>query len=307
VGTFATLDVGSNSVKLLVASIDKTGKWDILENATEITRLGEGVQASGEINSAAMRRNISVISRYMQQARALGAREFAAVGTMCLRTARNAALFIAQVRRECGLQIEIINGQEEARLSYLAVLSWLHEPAGTLAIFDVGGGSTEFVFGQGREITASYSLDIGAVRLTEEFLKSDPVTEAELKRMLAAVSESCGQLAAAPAIQTLVGVGGTVTTLAAIKQELAAYDPDVVQGSLLTSADVAELLERFRARTIQQRQDIVGLNPKRADIILAGTGIVKVIFQHLGMKALLVSDRGVRHGLMYDRFRIRSN
>ncbi len=304
--TFAVIDVGSNSVKLHVGKVGGRDEWLVLRDETRITRLGEGLQATGEIDPAAMDRNLAAIAAYLAEARRLGAGQIVAVGTMCLRTARNTAVFLDRVRTECDLEIEVIDGREEARLSFLAVLSWLGGPAGPLVVVDIGGGSTEFIFGDRGEIVDRVSLDIGAVGLTERFLRSDLVTPTELENMQVAISESLARLPAKQGggrvTETLVGVGGTVTCLGAVKHVMPEYDPDVIQGTALTRADIERFGRRFQSLTIEERRQITGLPPGRADIILAGTGIVQGAMQALGFAELTISTRGLRHGLARDRF-----
>jgi len=310
VEVFATLDVGSNSVKLHVAGRDRVGNWQVLRDQDEIARLSEGLQATGKISEAAMQRNTDVICDFVSEARKLGARHILAVGTMGLRTASNAPAFIDWVKQNCGLEIEVISGEEEARLAFLGALSGLPSLAGEIGVFDIGGGSTEFIFGRDSLISERFSLDVGAVRLTEVYLRSDPVTSNELRRMLDVVDdELSNQLGGEKAelrngrrVDTLVGIGGTMTNLSAIKIKLATYNQQVLQGSTLTRQDIDGLLEIFRARTIAQRKDIIGLQPKRADVILAGAGIAKVVMQKLSAERLVVSAQGVRHGLLADRF-----
>jgi exopolyphosphatase/guanosine-5'-triphosphate,3'-diphosphate pyrophosphatase len=307
---FATLDVGSNSVKLHVAGRDRAGKWQVLRDQDEIARLSEGLQATGKISEAAMQRNADIICDFVAEALKLGARQILAAGTMCLRTASNAMTFIDRVNQKCGLEIEVISGEEEARLAFLGALSGLPPAAGDIGVFDIGGGSTEFIFGRDGLITERFSLNVGAVRLTEVYLQSDPVTPAELTRMLAVVDEELsGRLENMPAdpsescqVDILVGIGGTMTNLSAIKMELAAHEPEILQGSTLTAQDIDRLLEALRTKTIAERRSIVGLQPKRADVILAGTAIAKVVMQKLSAERLIVSVQGVRHGLLADRF-----
>lgn len=298
----ATFDIGSHSVKMLVAERDPQGGWIVLADRTRITRLGEDLHATGEIGVEAMNRSSAAIADFLVEAHALSVEEMAAVGTMCLRTARNTTSFVSLVRNECGLAIEVIPGEEEARLSFLAAVTALGPQEGTVVVCDPGGGSTEIVFGRGAEVDARASYDVGAIRLTAEYLPSDPVTRGEQAKMLAAIAEALGDLGAGRAVDTLIGVGGTLTNLAAIKHKLAEYDRDVVQGTVLSRSEIEQLLETFRCRTVEERREIVGLEPERAEVILAGTGIVRVILQKLGVAEVMVCDRGLRYGLMEDRF-----
>ena len=299
---YATMDVGSNSVKLRVEELGNDGAWRLRDDRQDITRLGEELNSRGIIGEAAAARTLAVIGDFAERARRLGAGEIAAVGTMCLRRAANAAGFVRQVQQECGLQLEIISGEEEARLAHLGVITGLGTRPGRLAIFDIGGGSTEFVFGEGAAIHERFSLDVGAIRLTDDYCRSDPVTPEERDRLLAAVDRELGRLSGLDSPDVLVGIGGTVTNLSAIQQSLPAYDTGRVEGSTLTRDQVAALLELLRGKTLAERRRVVGLEPKRADVILAGTALALRIMDHLRCPVLTVSDRGLRHGLMRDRF-----
>lgn len=300
---FATMDVGSNSVKLRVEARDPGGGWRLVDDRQEITRLGEELRARGVVGEAAARRTLAVIRDFAARARALGAAEIAAVGTMCLRRAANAPDFVARAAREAGVAIEIIPGGEEARLAHLGVITGLGAPEGRLAVFDIGGGSTEFVFGEGAAVDDRFSLDVGAIRLTEDICRSDPVTPEERDALLAAVDAELAPLAGRGPTDLLVGIGGTVTNLSAMQRSLPAYDPELVEGSRLSRDQVAALLELLRGKTIAERKLVVGLEPKRADVILAGAALALGIMDRLGCGLLTVSDRGLRHGLMHDRYR----
>jgi len=297
----AAIDVGSNSVKLHVAELGSHGGWQVLTDRTEITRLGEGLKDTGAITPGAMERTLDALGRFTSEARGLGVERIAAVGTMCLREAANAAEFIMAASTRCAVAVEVIDGVEEARLSYLAIISGLPVSQGVVA-FDTGGGSTEFIVGRGSAIERRVSLNLGAVALTQEFLRLDPVTPDELSALLAHLSRSLSRLDPPGKRFTVVGMGGTLTSMAAVKLELATYDPERVHGSLLTRGDVEAQIQRYQETPVAERQTIVGLHPKRADIILAGAAIVLAILRHLDVDHLLVSDRGLRHGLLFDRF-----
>jgi exopolyphosphatase/guanosine-5'-triphosphate,3'-diphosphate pyrophosphatase len=298
-GAHAVIDIGTNSLKMHVAEV-RGGRTEVLEDLTQVTRLGEGLHETGELSSEAMARTVEAVDSFRAKAAELGVESITAVGTMALRSASNAGAFIDAVRERCGLEVEVLPGEEEARLSYLAVLSGLGAGEGRVVVFDTGGGSTEFIFGDGEEILNRFSLDVGSRQPTEEFCASDPVTESELAAMVASLEARFDSLE--PGVDTLVGMGGTVTSLGAVHHKMKDYDPDVIQGSVLTLEEVERQMEMFRARTIDERLETVGLMPKRADIILAGAAIVMTVMRKLGATELIISDRGLRHGMFYDRF-----
>jgi exopolyphosphatase/guanosine-5'-triphosphate,3'-diphosphate pyrophosphatase len=299
---YAVIDVGTNSVKFHIGERLLDGTWRTIEDRAEITRLGEGLQASGEINGDAMERTVSAIAAMAAEAKDKGVTAIAAVGTMGMRTARNSEEFIDAVQQSSGVRIEIIPGEEEGRLAYLAVKSGLGLAQGTLAIFDTGGGSTQFTFGRGSAVEEQFSLNVGAVRLTEQYGLSGVVSAEQLHTALRAIAGELARIDNRPSPDALVGMGGAITNITAVMRRLARYDPDIVQGSVVDRAEVDRQIELYRSRSTDDRRKIVGLQPKRADVILAGACIVKTVMDKLSKVSLSVSDLGLRHGLLVDRF-----
>jgi exopolyphosphatase/guanosine-5'-triphosphate,3'-diphosphate pyrophosphatase len=237
-----------------------------------------------------------------REARDRGVDEIAAVGTAGLRIARNSADFVRAVEAASGVDVEVISGEEEARLAYLAARSGLGLAEGSVVVFDTGGGSTQFTFGDGEEVDARFSLDVGAVRLTEEHALDGVVSEDRLAAALEDIAADLAPLDGRSTPAALVGMGGAVTNLAAVKHELAAYDPEVVQGTVLDLAEIDRQIELYRTRTAEERRAIVGLQANRAEVILAGACIVRTVLVKLGSESLTVSDRGLRHGVLAERF-----
>lgn len=298
----AIIDIGSNSIKFFVGELaaDKTIKT--VEDANDIARLGEGLDKTGAISPEAMQRNVEAVTKFAARAKELGAEEIVSVGTMALRKASNSADFVAAVKKACGVEVKIIPGEEEARLSYLAVLSGLTLQGGDLVIFDTGGGSTEFIFGKGTNLEKRFSVNLGAVRITENYLTSDPVTKEQVDAAIAQINKEFEEAGVNGKPMQLVGMGGTVTSMGAVKHKMVKYDPAIIQGSDLTVKDIDEQIAEYSKRTIEQRKELPGLQPKRADVILAGACILKVITSRLGVDKLTISDRGLRHGLAFDLF-----
>ncbi len=299
---YAVIDVGTNSVKFNISERRDDGSWRTIVDRAEVTRLGEGLEKTGEISSDAMARTVDAIAAMAAEAKENGVTAIAAVGTMGLRTARNSQQFIDAVNQRCGVRIEVIPGEEEGRLAYLAVKSGLGLVEGSLAIFDTGGGSTQFTFGRGAVVAERFSLNVGAVRYTEKYGLGGVVSAEQLRAALDAIAADLARLGTERSPDMLVGMGGAVTNMAAVKHGLAKYDPNIVQGSVLDRAEIERQIELYRSRSLNDRQTIVGLQPKRADVILAGACIVKTVMDKLGKDKLSVSDRGLRHGLLIDRF-----
>jgi exopolyphosphatase / guanosine-5'-triphosphate,3'-diphosphate pyrophosphatase len=299
---YAVIDVGANSVKFHVGELRADGVWHTIVDRAELTRLAEGVAETSRLGASASERTAAAIARMVDEARREGVIEIAAVATAGLRAPSNSGDFVRVVRDRCGVELEVISAEEEARLGYLAARSGLAAGHGSLLVFDSGGGSTEFTFGHACDVDERFSVGIGAVRVTERYGLDGVVAEAALASVLDAIAADLSRLDGRPKPDALVAMGGSATNLAAVKHELASYDPDVVQGTALERAEIDRQLELYRTRTAEERRGIVGLQPERADIILAGACIVRTVLTILGSDSLTVSDRGLRHGLLVERF-----
>lgn len=301
---YAIIDVGTNSVKFHIAERGREcdGVWRRVVDRSEITRLGEGLEEHGEIAPAALDRTSVAIRGMVDEARSNGVRAIAAVGTAGLRIARNREAVLAVLRDTTGIAVEVISGEEEARLAYLAVVAWLGLGTDSAVVFDTGGGSSQFTFGHGTEVEARFSVDVGAVRFTERFGLANAVAPEVVRDALAAIAADLGRLDDRPKPYALVGMGGAVTNIAAVMHGLGTYDPDVVQGSVLHRDEIDRQIALYASRDADTRRAIAGLQPKRAEVILAGACIVRSIMEKLGAASMTVSDRGLRHGVLIERF-----
>ena len=301
----AVIDIGTNSIKFCLAeSAKQDGTFEVIKDANDIAKLGEGLKDTGLIGPEPLERNAQSVAAFAKEAKEAGADETAVVGTMALRTARNTADFAKRVKELCGLEVRVIPGEEEAQLSYIAVMSGIAgAAAANLVTFDTGGGSTEFVFGEAGSIKRKFSLNIGAIRFTEAYLSQMPVPAAKLSEAQAQIRKELSEGGVTAGAKFLVGMGGNVTSIASVKHQMKVYDPDVIQGSKLTLADIDAQIADYAGKTLDERRTIVGLQPKRADVILAGACIVRQIMELTGVSELTVSDRGLRHGLLYRLFK----
>jgi exopolyphosphatase/guanosine-5'-triphosphate,3'-diphosphate pyrophosphatase len=299
---YAVVDVGTNSVKFHLAERAADGAWRQLVDRAEVTRLGEGLDDSGRLQPAPMKRTVDAIAAMADEARHRGAEAIAAVGTAGLRAAANSAEFVQAVQARCGIRVEVISGEEEARLAFLAATSGIERVNGSLVVFETGGGSTQFTFGQEERVEEQFSVPVGAVRFTEQFGLDGVVDDGTTAAALDAIAADLASLDGRPTPAALVGMGGAVTNLAAVKHELVTYDPEIVQGSVLDLGDLDREIELFRTRSAEERRAIVGLQPKRAEVILAGACVVRTVLGKLGRESLVVSDRGLRHRLLVERF-----
>lgn len=306
---YAVIDVGTNSVLLLIAEPDEAG-WDVIVDTTTITRMGEGLSRTGSIGDDPLRRNVECLTRYRQLCDEHAVSEIAAVGTSALRDAKNSQEVLEEIGKATGIRIEIIDGETEAELSYLAVRSdaSLQLPeTGRVAVIDIGGGSAELILGQER-LEFAESVNIGAVRMTEQFLRSDPPTDEEVAAMRNRIREGLHDLFSnlqervdiASCPLAVAGVGGTMVNLGHVQQ--GGGDFRKAHGSRLQLEQVRSLIQRFCSVNLEHRREIPGLEPARADVIIAGAVILEELLSHLHQTAVQVSIRGLRYGLLYQRF-----
>jgi exopolyphosphatase/guanosine-5'-triphosphate,3'-diphosphate pyrophosphatase len=295
---FAAIDIGTNTVLLLIAERSGHGLVAVEEHAT-ITRLGAGVDRTRRLDADAASRTLTCLERYAAAMRDSGVSRVSVVGTSALRDAEGAREFLDQAESILGERPRVIGGEEEAALSFVGTLSGL-PIAGPVTVFDIGGGSTEIIFGQAHApsyaVDAAFSLDIGSVRLLERHLQDDPPSAAELDQVRRDVRAALATLPRAPAGR-VVGVAGTVTTLAAVQAELQPYDGAAVHGSVLATSSVNALAARLASLSHDERRALRGLDVKRADVIVSGALIACEVLDWCGASELVVSDRGVRWGL----------
>jgi exopolyphosphatase/guanosine-5'-triphosphate,3'-diphosphate pyrophosphatase len=292
----ATLDVGTNSILLLVLEAGPGGER-VLADRCRIERLGQGVDRTGALDPAAIARALDALGDYAGVIREHGVDRVAAVGTQALREARNGADFLGPAARLLGVEVEVIGGLREAELAFAAVRAAFPEHRrGEVVVCDVGGGSTELIVARDGAIASLVSVPIGSVRMAERHLHADPPTAAEAAAMRADVLRAlAGQ--ALPRGAPVVGLAGTVTTLAAVALGLAVYDPDRVQGMRLPRAEVERQLALYLSLPLSARREIVGMEAKRADVIAGGAAVVAAVLERVGAQEVQVSDRGIRWGL----------
>jgi exopolyphosphatase/guanosine-5'-triphosphate,3'-diphosphate pyrophosphatase len=302
----AAIDVGTNTTLLLVARPGSPcGDAEVLEEAAEITRLGRGIGTDGKLGREGITRTLEVLRRYAAIAAKHGA-SLAAIGTEALRRAPNAAEFLVPAAAILGQEIEVIGGEREANLTFRAVAASFPAAVarGRVAMVDIGGGSTELIVSQDGEVRFRHSFPLGSVRLHERHVHHDPVTAAEVdaiaRNVATTLADATPELTRAP-LDLLVGVAGTVTSLAAMSMNLATYDPARVHGSRLTTAALDAQLARLRQATQDEREHMIGLDPRRADVILAGALLLRGIVGMTGVPEVTVSDRGIRWGLFFER------
>lgn len=296
---FAAIDCGTNSVRLLVAEVDD-GRVRTIERGLQITRLGQGVDATGRFHPDALARTLAAFSGFAARLEALGVGPRRVVATSAARDAANSAEFFDGVLARIGAPAEVISGEEEARLSFTGAVEALAGLAQPVLVTDIGGGSTELVFGRDGVIGHATSLDIGSVRVRERFLASDPPSNAEVAR---AGDHIDGLLDGSGidfgAVAAWVGVGGTATSLAALALQLPAYDPERVHGSVVPAAGLAALTGRLLAMPVAEVLALPTMVPGRADVICAGGLICARVGARVGLP-LQVSEADILNGIIAD-------
>ena len=298
---YAVIDVGTNSVKFHVAERDADGAWPTVVDRAEVTRLGEGLDADG--TARARRRSSAPSTRsrpWPTEASRDGADAIAAVGTAGLaHRAQRGGVRRRRARPRRASRSRSISPRRRQRVAYLAAVAGLGVDGGAAVVFDTGGGSSQFTFGDGEGFPASTSA---RSRSTEQYGLDGAVSGDTVADALRGIAAGLARLEGRSVPAAIVGIGGAVTNLAAVKHGLETYDPDAVQGTLLERGEIDRQLELFRASSAEQRRRIVGLQPDRAEVILAGACIVRTVLDLLGRDALTVSDRGLPHGVLIDRF-----
>ena len=296
----ASIDIGTNTILLLIAEVDQ-GRIKPLFEMETVVRLGERIHENGILLKEAMSRGLQTLSQYLERCRAMEVQEIFAVGTSALREARNSQDFLKLVEGKLDLSIEVISGEEEAQLSFLAVARDLEETDKTFLVVDVGGGSTEFILGKGDQIRQWMSLPLGSVRFTEQFLKSDPVREEEWQAMEREIRKRMINLPHTEEPLSMVAVGGTATTLASVEQGLEEFFVERIHRFVLKKEALKTQLLLYRAKTIQERKKLPGLPMARADVILAGAAILYLSMEAVKCSSVLISSHGVRYGVIYKR------
>jgi exopolyphosphatase/guanosine-5'-triphosphate,3'-diphosphate pyrophosphatase len=300
-GRVAAVDQGTNSTRLLVAAPDEAGGFEDLARDMVITRLGQGVDEAGRLAPEALERTLVVLARYVRRAKALHVERIRVAATAAVRDAANAAELELPVGELAGSPLETVSGEGEARLSFLGATRGL-EAAPPFLVLDIGGGSTEFVLGSERP-SGAISTQMGSVRLTERFVRSDPPRASELDRMRAAVGELLDEVERAiPArdAQTFVAVAGTSTTVQAIALGLNLYDPERIHRTRLSRDEAARVGARLAAMTTAERAALPVMASGRADVIVAGSVILVEVMERFGFDEAIVSETDILDGLVLE-------
>ena len=291
----AIIDIGTNSVRLLMAEKDEKGEWKTLRKELRSTRLGEGMTDKATIGQGAKERTLSAVGEFTAMAKLEGAEDIFAYGTSIMRDASNGEEFADEVTAASGVPVRILSGKEEAYYSYIGA-------AGTsgviTSVVDIGGGSTEICVGFGTDVGARHSFRLGCVRCSKQFDTTTARGRAELKKHCFTLFRETDLMESMRNVKRWIGVGGTVTSLSSMLQELEVYDSSKVQDYVIYPEDVSKILEKLSKMSYDDKCHMKGLLPSRADIIVAGVVILDSLMEYFALSEITVSDRDLSEGLL---------
>lgn len=294
-----TIDIGTNSMRLLIGEY-KNGKIENRKKFVNTTRIGQGVDKEGYISNEAINRNIDALKEFAKLCNDEKCEYVYGMGTSALRDSKNGDEFVQLAKRETGISIDIISGEEESNLGFKGVLEGL-EGNNDILVIDIGGGSTEFIIGDREGIKFAKSENVGALRMTEKFLKIDPIDDLEFNDMYMFIEHEIDktlEYIKEKGIKNLVGIGGTITSLSAMNQELAIYSMEKIHNSKVCKKEIEKILQNLKKMTLSDKKTLKGLQPKRADIITAGVAILNIIMEKLELDEIIVSEYDNLEGLM---------
>ena len=299
----AGVDIGTLTCRLLIADLPADGRLIEIRSERQILRLGEGVDQTKRLNVAAMDRVVQCLSEWRAHVDASHVDATAAVATSAVRDAANREEFLDRVKREAGFEVELISGDEEARRTMLGIRSGLPQGVTDVLALDIGGGSTEFILDRPGQPPIVRSIDIGVVRLCERLLHHDPPTDGEVQQAREWIAKETKAVVAGMGnyqTATFVGTAGTVTSLAAMAQKLPSYEPARIHNYHLQLTTIQELEQTLLSRKKADRAGLPGLEKGREEVIAAGAIIIRTVMQTLRMSSVLVSDLGLREGVLID-------
>ena len=307
-GRLAAIDIGTNSIRSIVVEALASGKYRILDDEKVIVRLGEGLNQTGNIAPAAWERAMEALSRQKKIIDGYKVGSIEAVATSAVRKAANGADFVRDIKSRIGLDVEVISGEEEAELAALSAFHNFDLEGVRHLIFDIGGGSLELITALGSHMEETISLELGAVFLTENFLKQDPVSTEEHQKLRKYIRRTLktSYTGDRTGMQCLVGSGGTITSIAAMVTASRRERYDSVHGYELLRSEVVHLLAMLLRKSDKERRSLPGLNPDRSDIIIAGVTVVDELMEFFQVNVLKVNERGIREGLILQGLRKQS-
>ena len=294
-----TIDIGTNSMRLLIADY-MDGNLVNRKKYVNTTRIGQGVDEQGYISEDAIERNIDALVEFSRICKKEECQKVYCMGTSALRDSKNKEAFINLAKEKADINVDIISGEKESHLGFMGVLEGLDEVEDILVV-DIGGGSTEFIIGNEEGIRFSKSENVGALRMTEKFLNQDPINEIEFNQLSDFIYDEIKTTLDCiknDNVKKIVGIGGTITSLSAINQELEVYSMEKIHNSKISLNEIELILQNLKKMTLSDKKSLKGLQPKRADIITAGVEILYTIMKNIEIDEIIVSEYDNLEGLM---------
>ncbi|MCT4620713.1 MAG: Ppx/GppA family phosphatase [Marinisporobacter sp.] len=301
------IDIGTNSMRMIIAKIEN-GAIVKSSKLLNTTRMGQNVDQTGILADEAMDRNIHALKEFMEIAKKEKIKKLPIIATSAVRDAKNKAIFIKRAKEEANVSVDVINGQREAELGFVGVLKGLERDDENILVIDIGGGSTEFILGNKEGIKHLISINIGAVRMTEKFITTDPVSKKEIEYMEKAIEDKIKDTIHSLCkfkIDRVIGIGGTATTIAAVSKRMKVYDKEKIHQTNLSHEKVKKTLDEFLSKNLEDRKKVDGLQPKRADIIIAGTIILDRILKGIQMDYITISEYDNLEGLIFEQLGVK--
>lgn len=295
------IDIGTNSMRLLIADYNDN-KIENRKKYINTTRIGQGVDQDGYITNEALERNLKALKEFSDKCNEEKCEKVYCMGTSALRDSKNGQDFINEAKKLTNIDVKIICGEEESNLGFMGVLEGTEgDKKEDILVIDIGGGSTEFVVGNEDGIKFCKSENVGALRMTEKFITTDPISDEEFSSMTNfiedTISSTINKLETMN-ISKLVGIGGAITSLSAMNQQLEVYSMEKVHNSVVTKKDLEKILQNLKIMTLNDKKTLKGLQPKRADIITAGVKILHIVMEKLEIEKIMISEYDNLEGLM---------
>lgn len=301
----ASIDIGTNTIRMAVWEKDTVGNFREIHSNRAIVRLGEGMSSGKRLLDHRMKKAVDVLSEFKRECEEIGDVKICAVATSAVREAENKTEFVDKVRSETQIEIEVISWEEEARLTLEGIFWRLPAGDSTTLSFDIGGGSTEFILSEGNELIQTFGSKLGVVKLTERFLTQHPIDAGEYDLLVSFLREEIEKISESfskPRISRIIGTAGTVTTLAAIKNNVVPYNPEKIHGTNLKLDEIKEIQETLKKMNLEERLKLPALERGREDLIIAGTAIAIQTMEVFEIEDLTVCEYGLREGTVLDNF-----
>lgn len=295
----SAIEIGTNSTKFIIAELNEKGTVEVITRTSTVNRLSSGMYPENNLKPEAVEKGIEIIGNFVKESNAQGAKLVSIFSTSVLRDAGNKEVFIGKIKELVGVDINVISGEEEAHLAYMACRTVVDDKSQKFGVIDIGGGSTEIIIGNGNDIDQKISLDVGAVRLTEMFVSHDPVEDSELEQMAAYIEKQINERDSLDlsGLQ-LVGTGGTIKTLGTLFYQQDYSKEKTINGKVIKKYEIDLLFSMLKLLNIESKKKLTGLNPKRADVITSGIRILLSIMDKFNIEEIKISSQGVLEGFI---------